>query len=111
MQCPYCQSDDVTRSRRKFWERFVLPLMRAHVMRCRDCHKRHWIGVEWGLVILGGLIMVVGAGVVAGVIVAHRNQAEATPAPRIQRPRRIRPIQPLPSGLPPLSSVPTPKQK
>jgi hypothetical protein len=106
MQCPYCQSDDVKRSRRKFWERFVLPLLRAQVYRCRDCKKRHWVGVEWGAVILASLLLVVAGGVVAAVIVVHSNQQadDAPPVVKAPRPRRIRPLQPLPSGLPPASS-------
>lgn len=113
MQCPYCQSDDVARSRRKFWERFALPLFRAQVYRCRDCKKRHWVGVEWGAVILASLLMVVGGGVVAAVIVVHQNQrtaAEEAPRAPAPRPKRIRPLQPLPSGLPPLSRVPKPPE-
>lgn len=110
--CPHCQSDDVKRSRRKFWERFVLAALRAQVYRCRDCRKRHWVGVEWGAVILGCLVFVVAGGVVTAAIVVHRNQVAAAQNPppvRAPRPRRIRPLEPLPSTLPPLSKVPAPK--
>ncbi|HWF08021.1 MAG TPA: hypothetical protein VG297_06130 [Bryobacteraceae bacterium] len=113
MQCPYCQSDDITRSRRKLWERFVLAALRAQVYRCRDCRKRHWVGVEWGAVILGSLVVVVAVGIVGAVIVAHRNQKVIEAAPRViaPRPRRIRPLQPLPPGLPPHARVPAPADK
>lgn len=108
MVCPKCQSSDVTRSRRKFWERIVLYFLRAQVYRCRDCRKRYWIGVEWGNVILGTLTAVVVTGVIATIVVVHRNQAQLAPAqPKIPVRRRQR-LPPLPKGLPPLSSVPYP---
>src|SRR5580704_13311054 len=76
IECPKCQSTDVTRSRRRFWERVVLYFLRAQVYRCRDCKKRYWVGIEWGKVILGTLTAVVVTGVIATIVVVHRNQVQ-----------------------------------
>src|ERR1700743_756067 len=69
MQCPRCQSDDIARSRRTLLDRLVLPLIRGKVFRCRDCHKRFWVGVEWSSLILGTLTLVVTAAIVLGLVV------------------------------------------
>jgi ribosomal protein L37AE/L43A len=110
MQCPRCSSDDVKRSRRKFWERFVLALFRAQIFRCRDCKKRFWTGINWGPVILAGLAFVMVSGVAIAMVVAHRSAMEAARVPRARPlPRARRRALPMPSGLPPLSSVPPPR--
>jgi hypothetical protein len=109
MECPHCHSDDVTRSRRRFMDRLFLPFLRGEVYRCRDCHKRYWVGVQWGVVILGFLTATVTAGVILAMVVSHqRRDDEVTAAP--PRVRRVRPVRPaFPRGLPPLSSIPAPK--
>jgi len=107
MQCPRCQSDDLTRSRRKLWERFVLPVLRGQPQRCRDCKHRFWVGVEWGRVVLGALTAMIVATVVVAMVVIRRHQDQLkadVPVPRVRR----RQIRPLPPGLPPLSSVHSP---
>lgn len=108
LKCPKCQSNDVARSRRKFWERFVLFVLKAHVYRCRDCRRRFWVGVEWGGVILGTLTAVVVMGVVVTMVIVHRTQDKPAPAASAVPAKKRRRIQPLPKGLPPLSSVPAP---
>jgi hypothetical protein len=108
LECPKCKSNDIARSRRKFWERFVLFVLKAQVYRCRDCRKRFWVGVEWGGVILGTLTVVVVAGVALTMVAVHRSQqqaaAAAVPLPKARKRRRL---PPLPKGLPPLSSIPS----
>ncbi len=109
-ECPKCHSDDVKRSRRKFYERFILPVVRAQVYRCRDCKHRYLVGMQWGLVILAVLTI----GVTAGVFTALKFEnearlgevanAEATAKAPRHRLRR----HPVPKGLPPLSSIPRP---
>jgi|GEM_PF-3241836 len=110
MKCPRCQSDDVTRSRRRLVDRLVQPIVRGRILRCRDCHKRFWVGVEWGAVILGALTAAVTVVVItAMVIVAARQSHRETPAPVPVQARRYRIPRPIrPANLPPLSSVPTP---
>ena len=109
-ECPYCHSDDVTRSSRTFTERLLLPFLRADVHRCRDCRKRFLVNVQWGTVILGLLTAMVTAAVILAMVVAHQHREDeesAAPAPI----RRFRPPRPVfPTGLPPLSSVPAPKE-
>ncbi len=78
-------------------------------MRCRDCHKRFWVDTHWGGVVLGLVTVMVTAVVVVVMVAVHRNKedqvsAEAAPVP-IRPVRRPRPA--FPSGLPPLSRVPT----
>jgi hypothetical protein len=108
LQCPKCQSDDVTRSRRKFWERFVLYCLNAQVFRCRDCKKRFWVGVEWGRVILGTMTAVVITGVIATMVFVLRHKEPPAPVQTAAPARQRRRLPPLPKGLPPLSSVPLP---
>ena len=110
LECPKCHSDDVKRSRRKFWERFVLPLVAAHVHRCRDCKHRFWVGAQWKRVVLASVAVAFAGGVALTVVlvIQTRNQP---PAP-VYRPRplvRRRGLRPPPRGLPPLSEVPRPK--
>jgi ribosomal protein L37AE/L43A len=108
LQCPKCKSNDISRSRRKLWERVVLFVLKAQVYRCRDCRRRFWVGVEWGGVILGTLTVVVVAGVALTMVAVHQNQekaaAAATALPKARKRRRL---PPLPKGLPPLSSIPS----
>jgi hypothetical protein len=103
MQCPHCQSDDVIRSRRRFWERFVLPVLSAQVHRCRDCRHRFLVGAEWGRVVLGGLAAVLVGAVIVAMVLARQNRDQLTPEePPIQTPvRKQRRVQTLPPGLPP----------
>lgn len=110
MECPHCHSDDVKRSRRKFHERLVLPLLRAHVVRCRDCKKRFWIDVQWSSVILGFLTIAVTAGVITGVVMAHETRtAESLAAARKAQVKRLKVRRmAIPKGLPPLSRVARP---
>src|SRR5579863_461434 len=108
MQCPRCQSDDIKRSRRKFWERIVLHVLKAQVYRCRDCRHRYWVGVQWNHVILGTLAAVIVAGVVTTMVLVRYNQTHRPPSAPPIPVRRRRRVQPLPPGLPPLSSVPAP---
>jgi hypothetical protein len=85
----------------------VLPIVRGQVQRCRDCKHRFWIGVEWTRVVLGALAAMVVAGVIVAMVLVRQHQAQPArdvPAPQVRR-RRFRP---LPPGLPPLSSVPSP---
>jgi hypothetical protein len=108
MECPRCRSSDVTRSRRKFWERIALYFLRGQVFRCRDCKKRFWVDVEWGKVILGTLTAVVVTSAIVAIVAVHRNQEPRADAPpRIPAQKRRR-LPPLPRGLPRLSSVPLP---
>jgi len=108
MECPKCHSDDVTRSRRKFGERLILPVMRAQAYRCRDCKHRFWVGVQWRLVILGFLSAAIAAGFALAITFAHESREQEV-AQRTT-PRKVRRIRtPLPRGLPPLSAVPRPK--
>ncbi len=109
MECPKCHSDDVTRSRRKFWERFVLPLLSAHVHRCRDCKHRFWIGTHWSRLVFASIAVFFVVGIFTTVTLIRK--AKEAPPPVVQqplRPRRRR-LPPLPPGLPPLSQVPRPK--
>ena len=111
MECPKCHSDDVTRSRRKFVERLVLPIMRAQAYRCRDCKYRFWVGVQWRYVILGVISAAMVAGFALAIMFAHvsreRQAAEAAAPKKVRRYRAPRTM--IPKGLPPLSSVPRPK--
>jgi hypothetical protein len=108
LKCPQCQSNDIARSRRKLWERFVLFTLRAQVYRCRDCRRRFWVGVEWGKVILGALTAAVAMGVVVLIVAVYRNQEKPKPVPPPVRAKKLRRVKPLPKGLPPLSSIPAP---
>jgi hypothetical protein len=111
MECPKCHSDDVTRSRRKLAERLFLPILRAQVYRCRDCKNRFWVGVQWRFVILGFLSAAIAAGFAVTIMFVHesrqRQAAEADAPTQVQSYRAPRPR--IPRGLPPLSSVPRPK--
>jgi hypothetical protein len=109
MQCPKCQSNDIQRSRRRLLDHALLPLVRAQVYRCRDCKKRFWAGVQWGPVILGSLTFAVVAVVAVVMVAAHHSQGQKSPAPEPTPVLRSRPVRPMPRGLPPLSSVPAPK--
>ena len=72
-------------------------------MRCRDCRKRFWVGVEWSSVILGFLTMTVTASLLVGVVLAHQASVQKAAAkPVVAAKRRYR--QPMPK-LPPLSSI------
>lgn len=102
IECPHCHSSDVKRSRRKFVERFLLPVFGARVVRCRDCKTRWWIGVEWGSVILGFLTMTVTACLLVGVVLAHQATQHVSKPVVTAAKRRYR--RPLPK-LPPLSSI------
>lgn len=112
MECPKCHSDDVKRSRRKIAERVILPIMRAQAFRCQDCKHRFWVGVQWRFVILGFLSVAMAAGFALAITFAHESreqQAAEAAAPKQQAPRYRPPRTGMPKGLPPLSSVPRPK--
>ena len=86
----------------------MLPIVRGQVHRCRDCKHRFWIGVEWGRVVLGALTAMVVTVVIVAMVVIRQKQVQSkadVPEPSV---RRIRRTRPLPPGLPPLSSVPSP---
>lgn len=85
----------------------MLPIVRGQAQRCRDCKHRFWVGVEWGRVVLGALAAMVAGGVIVTMVLVRQHQAQPAdvPAPQVPTPRRIRP---MPPGLPPLSSVPSP---
>jgi hypothetical protein len=101
MQCPKCNSDDVTRSRRKFWERGALLAVRAQVFRCRDCHHRFWNGVEWGVVILGSLAAAVTAIVFVVIVMSRQSRNDINVTRDVPRTvRRYRVPRGLPMGLP-----------
>lgn len=112
MECPQCHSDDITRSRHRLLDRLVLPVLHGEVFRCRDCHKRFWVNVHWGTVVLGFVTAMVTAVIAVAMVAAHQTKVDEVSAPQapapVRRPRRIRPA--FPGGLPPLSSVPAPKQ-
>jgi len=112
MECPHCHSDDIARSRRRFLDRLILPLLHGEVLRCRDCRTRFWVGVQWSKVILGCLTATVTAVVIVAMVAVHQSNEEklaaAAQAARFRKVvRRTRPA--FPRGLPPLSSVPAPK--
>jgi hypothetical protein len=110
MECPHCHSDDVTRSRRRFLDRIALPVLRAEVFRCRDCKKRFWVNVQWSTVILGCMTAMVTLVVIVAMVATHRNRVEESEREAAAPIRRARPFrQAFPKGLPPLSSVPSPK--
>lgn len=110
LKCPKCHSDDIKRSRRKFWERFVLPLLAAHVHRCRDCKHRFWVGTQWNRVVFASIAVVFVGGIALTMVLVKqaRDQPATVPAPQPVRARRPR-LPPPPPGLPPLSQVPRPK--
>jgi len=109
LECPRCHSDDVIRSRRKFWERFVLVLVAAHVHRCRDCKHRFWVGMQWKRLVLASVAVAFVAGIALTVLLLIQTR---TPPQPVARPRlRRRRLPPLPRGLPPLSQVPRPRDE
>jgi DNA-directed RNA polymerase subunit RPC12/RpoP len=40
MRCPYCGRQEVSRTRRHWWERFLFRL--RSVYRCGSCSRRFW---------------------------------------------------------------------
>ncbi len=112
LECPKCHSDDVKRSRRKFWERFVLPLVGAQVHRCRDCKHRFWVGTQWKRLVLASIAIVFGAGIGLTVVLLIQTRQQPPDLPVRPVPQvRTRRAPPLPPGLPPLSQVPRPKDE
>src|SRR5580658_3679517 len=77
MRCPRCLSKEVSSSRRISWERLVLPILRAHVYRCRDCKHRFRVGVEMGGIILG-TVLAVTAFVIAAIVLVENQQEDRT---------------------------------
>ena len=114
LECPKCHSDDVKRSRRKFWERLILPLLDAHVHRCRDCKRRFWVGAQWNRLVFASIALVFVGGMIVTMVLLKQARDQPTtepaaePAPRQNRARPRR-FSPPPPGLPPLSQVPRPK--
>jgi hypothetical protein len=111
MECPKCHSDDLTKSRRRFADTIFLPLLRAEVFRCRDCHKRFWVCVQWGPVVLVSTMAVLTTFLIVVVMFAHQRRAdESSPVGPSTQPRGLTPFRPVfqKEGLPPLSSVPKP---
>jgi hypothetical protein len=90
MQCPRCLSVEIVKSRRSSWERVVLPVLRAEVYRCRDCRWRFRVGVEMGGLILGTVLAVVTAVVIAAMLlVGHRNEDRTSDSRRHSTPGAI----------------------
>jgi hypothetical protein len=68
--------------------------------------------VQWRFVILGFLSVAMAAGFALAITFAHESreqQAAEAAAPKQQAPRYRPPRTAMPKGLPPLSSVPRPK--
>ena len=101
MKCSRCQSNNVSRNGRTFWERCV----RARSYRCRDCKHRFRVGgFEWGGIILGSLAVVVAASLVAAVMFVNNRPKQETPADA----PKSRPIQVFSAErLPTVSTIPT----
>jgi hypothetical protein len=109
LKCPKCHSDDVKRSRRKFWERFVLPLLAAHVHRCRDCKHRFWVGTQWYRLVLASIALFFVGGIAVTMVLVKQARDQPATAPALRPRARRRRLPPPPPGLPPLSQVPRPK--
>lgn len=88
----------------------MLPAVGAHVHRCRDCRHRFWVGTIWSRIVFGALAVTFIAGVITTMVLVRRSRNQPPPPPRV-RLRKRRQVPPMPRGLPPLSSVPAPKDK